>query len=1157
MQILKSVSKSMALLCFSISILVIGLTFPHYAQQDSNQLLSPDAPPQSADDFLKTGLTLQKEDKFQEATPMFQKALALYEKDKNWNKIAKTIYYATKQCNCGVASKFNGPVIEASLNQLTPLLPDTSYWIGRLYIANGLYYKRAKGKKRDHKKAIELVQKGKEILQFHNKPEDILAADFIIARELKYTFKDRKKGWEATFNALIKTAIDARRLPIEHPTRREIHSYILDEIVNKSNAARAYVEAEKELLKQEKRWADYIYSSIMLSQGYYSIQDYKTMQQQLQQALNVLEQYQLPDDKAYLVSQTYYLLATYYRQVGDLEQAAKFYKKTESAPLTPQVELALYQGMGMLYLQKNDFENAALYFKNLEILTQTTKNDVLEGRLPHDLGWIEEQKNYLRLALQFYQKSHKKTLKSFQKRGDDTGNKIQSLIHTNHAIARVNYKLNRPDSAMYYLEFNQHLHNHPFPAHPNGAPYHNYTTNLWLGRIYTQKGAFEKAKLAFDKALEQAHQVPSDIPYDLYKIHHAIADYYYAQAHWAKSLEACQIAIQHLISDYPIDAIDALPNPEKTPFLRELWELVLLKSKVFKQIGKIDWAYQTVQHAIVIINQLQNSFNGEDSKLFITQVTIPTYELAIELAIQSKDNPTAFLYSEQSKSVLLLSALKNNTAKKFGNLPDSLIEKETTLAQNLVAYEKQLFEAESSKDTSIINHSRPKILQIRQEIEALQRLFEQKYPKYYALKYAPQIATVQQVQDYINDSTLLVEYFVGDSSIYLFSIQKEAFLIKRIPKEANFNRTTNALYRSLKNIGKISSDYDRLVEKFSRHSHSIYQQYLAPVLIPNKQQLIVVPSGKFANLPFEVFLQTLPNQQETTSFKSLDYLINDYTINYQYSTSLMLYYHPELSNNGKVLAMAASYDLTSQELATIKARDTRAGDLRSSLDPIPGTKKEVKALEEHFHGKFLVDQDANETNFKHLAQSNEFSIIHMAMHGIVDKRNPEYSCMALTKGSKDSLVDDLLYAYEINLLDLQANLVVLSACETGYGKYERGEGVMSIGRGFMYAGVPSIVMTLWPLSDGSGPFLIEKLYQGLAEGLPKDQALRQAKLAWIDHAGDKTAHPFFWASFITLGDNSPIYVKKHSLLKDYWIHGVLALLLLSGFGFFLKRKKMT
>jgi LPXTG-motif cell wall-anchored protein len=1158
MQILNSFSKSMAFLCSSVALLVIGVALPHYAQNDSTDInASIPKKPETAEEYVKAGLGLQKDDNFKEATPMFQQALGLYEQEENWNKIAETIYYATKQCNCGAASKFNGPAIEGSLRQLESLLPDTSYWIGRLHVANGLYYKKAKGKKRDHKKAVELLRKGKKILLLHNKPEDIIAIDFVIARELKYVIQDKQKGWDATLEALVDVSTRARKLPLENPLREEIHEYLLDKSINKSQIVREHIKEEKEIFKKEANWANYVNTSNMLSQAYFSLQDYSSMRKQLEEAAAVLDEHKMSIENEGLPSQTYYLLGTHYRQVGDLEQATLFYKKAEQSPLQPQVKLALYQGLGMLYLQKNDLENASLYFKNLEVLAKTTKNSVLEGHLPQDLGWIQEQKNYLKTALKLYIESHKKTLKQIQKRGDNNGNKTQSLIHANHSIARVNYKLNRPDSALYYLNFNQFLHNNPSTYYPNGALYHNYTSNLWFGKIYTQKRDFENAKTSFDKALEQANQVTSDIPYDFYKIYQAIADHYYVQARWEEVIENCQIGIQKLIPDYPIASLDALPKYKKTPFLRELWELVLLKSKAFEQQGKIKLAYQTVQHAVLIINALQNGFNGEDSKLFITQVTIPTYELAIDLAIKSEDKEAAFSYSEQSKSVLLFSALKNNAAKRFGNIPDSLIQKETNLAQNVVAYEKLLFEAENSKDTLLINTYQPKVLKIRQQINALQVLFEKEYPKYHELRYQPQIATVKQTQDYINDTTLLIEYFVGDSSIYIFSIQKEGFVIEKVKKEASFNKITNTLYRSLKNIGKINTEYNALLEQFSSSSHQVYKQFLEPVLVPNMKQLIIVPSGKFANLPFEVFLQNLPNQQKTSDFISLDYLINDYIINYQYSTSLMLYFHPQLSNNGKVLAMAASYDLSEDELKTITVKDTRAGSLRSSLGPIPGTKKEVDALEKNFHGKFLVDKEANESNFKTLAQSNEFSIIHMAMHGIVDKQNPEYSCMALTKESNDSLVDDLLYAYEINLLDLEANLVVLSACETGYGKYERGEGVMSIGRGFMYAGVPSIVMTLWPLSDGSGPFLIEKLYKGLADRLPKDQALRQAKLAWLHSTGKKTAHPFFWASFITLGDNSPIYIAEQGFFKDNWLYLLVGFLALGGLGFAFRRKKET
>jgi hypothetical protein len=133
--------------------------------------------------------------------------------------------------------------------------------------------------------------------------------------------------------------------------------------------------------------------------------------------------------------------------------------------------------------------------------------------------------------------------------------------------------------------------------------------------------------------------------------------------------------------------------------------------------------------------------------------------------------------------------------------------------------------------------------------------------------------------------------------------------------------------------------------------------------------------------------------------------------------------------------------------------------------------------------------------------------------------------------------------------------VVLSACEAGTGKYQRGEGVMSIGRGFMYAGVPSVVMTLWKLNDQSAAELIGNFYKNLAKGMQKDKALQQAKIQYLEASNNNTAHPALWACLMQLGDYSPVKIEKvnyfNYLIISLVLGSVLALLI-----FFYRRKLM-
>ena len=187
---------------------------------------------------------------------------------------------------------------------------------------------------------------------------------------------------------------------------------------------------------------------------------------------------------------------------------------------------------------------------------------------------------------------------------------------------------------------------------------------------------------------------------------------------------------------------------------------------------------------------------------------------------------------------------------------------------------------------------------------------------------------------------------------------------------------------------------------------------------------------------------------------------------------------------------------------------------------LPGIKEEVKNISKYLDADIYLDYKATESSFKQLA--SDYEILHLAMHTILDDNNPLYSKMAFTQ-FVDEEEDGLLHAFEVYNMQLNAKLVVLSSCSSGFGKLQEGEGMQSLARSFAYAGCPSILMSLWEVADNATVEMMDYFYKYLIKGFSKPEALRLSKLNFINKADRLKSNPFFWSGFIVLGDSDPLF----------------------------------
>jgi len=287
------------------------------------------------------------------------------------------------------------------------------------------------------------------------------------------------------------------------------------------------------------------------------------------------------------------------------------------------------------------------------------------------------------------------------------------------------------------------------------------------------------------------------------------------------------------------------------------------------------------------------------------------------------------------------------------------------------------------------------------------------------------------------------------------------------------------------------------------------------------KELFIIPDGPLYALNFEAL-----TKEETGN-----YLIEDYTISYLLSATTSLLYR-NLSGNGRnggVLAMAPGFEHNENQ--------TGSGE---KFIRQPFAMETAEVIGNLFSGQSLLAAQATEDRFKQEAAQHR--IIHLGTHTEINTTSPMLSRLILARSENE---DGYLHAYEIYNLPLRAELAVLTACETGVGKESSSEGVLSMAHGFAYAGCPSLVMSLWEIDEKTSAQIIETFYENLAEGMAKNEALRQAKLTYLKTANGELKNPYYWSGLVLFGNAAPV----ESSSDDWWIAlsllGILFLILIA------------
>lgn len=488
------------------------------------------------------------------------------------------------------------------------------------------------------------------------------------------------------------------------------------------------------------------------------------------------------------------------------------------------------------------------------------------------------------------------------------------------------------------------------------------------------------------------------------------------------------------------------------------WIILFERGVIAETEGRFDEAIDFYKKSIDVIEQQRASINTESSKIGFVGNKQQVYERLIDALYSRQRQSEAFEYIERSKSRALVDMLasKQVSTLQTGGAPETVgLVKEFEDAESELLAQVPLSATEGKQNQRSV--AAQAVAKIRTAAPELSTLI--------AVSSMP----VGELRDVLPQGEALVQYYYQGSNLYASVFTRSD--VRMIKLDAA------GLEGDIK---KFRAAVDNLEEQAITLSKSLYARLMRPLEahLKQTQQLLIVPHGALHYLPFSA----LHDGQQ--------YLIEKHSLRSLPSASVLKYLRSRQTNQAKPMLVLGNPDLGKSEL------------------DLPSAQVEAQKIAgQSGRAKLLLRNQATETAFKTAAL--EFPMLHIASHGIFNTKKPLDSALLL---AKDEANDGKLTVGELYSLKINADLVTLSACETGLGQINSGDDVVGLTRGFLYAGASSVVASLWQVDDEATSQLMIKFYTELGQK-PKIEALRLAQL----EVKKKYPHPYFWSAFYLTG----------------------------------------
>lgn len=798
-------------------------------------------------------------------------------------------------------------------------------------------------------------------------------------------------------------------------------------------------------------------------------------------------------------------LSNIYTIKGDFNKAMEFCQKAiRSIPESSWDELqkqkttsALYLSSGIIYLKLNKFNEALSAFKTSLLLKDKY---ALSGK---DILYKQLANAYAKMG------------------ANPMADKYYNLSISQSESEKRNYGYNLVNT---YLEYGHFLYN----INENNKAVNQIQKALNISLIN----------------IGPKNQLTSNC-------YQMLGDYFRFIKNYSKALSYYQKTLVSGTKDFDDLRIEA--NPSRNAITVNLWQLRVLQVKASalaqlaeqepdqdKRINDLVISLNTNNIAIEMVNQIRVDYQDEKTRLVFNEkqknIFIESLETALKLYNLTNEKrylQMAYQIAQQSKANELKYEIARNKSFSTKEVSDTLRNAEKNIQNKLSALNVLIRNERAilTPDTVKLSYWRDQQFNLNRALEKNGEAIERSFPRFTDKLKKGNILEFKTIQANLEPDESLIEYIyseagdTGGRNLYEFVITPKDLFFHTEYVDSTMTADLSALRAELTN----RYNEERGIDNYNKLNHRLFKAYTVLIQPLEKyfkgKQLVIIPDEGLSSLPFDAFLTSWVKKTKI-NYAELSYLIRNYSISYGYSTSTLWNSHSNAQYWPKVIGFAPEY-------ANSKSDDTE------TYKSLKNNNLEIKNILDNFDGISVNGSQATRSNF--LTTLTRGTILHLAMHAELDTINTGSSSLIFTRDNSSG-GNYHLHNYEIGQMNIQSPMVVLSACNTGNGKLYSGEGLMSLARSFILAGVPSVVETLWPVEDISGSKIMGDFYKYLSLGEPKNKAMRMAKLDYINTTSPSFVNPRFWAAYTIVGDVSAI---KKFWWKEPWILLPIALIVLT------------